>query len=262
MSKLKLPDVSLVLIETLDHQLGRLAVNECVRKVDFGDILIFTDEPDLFSPLDTDMKVRFVKVENWADKIGWSRCSWFDIPQHMATSHGLTIQWDSWIHDVSMWRDEFLEYDICGAVWGWHPDRKVGNLGFGLRSQRLMKYVYLHRYDYPCTTSVDDDLLCRTYRPRLEEVGFVWAPERLAWEFAFECSPPRATFGFHAAHNFGHVLEHDELLARARLMLASPYISKSYMMKQFADANPDIVRELAAEFKDSESNAEEGGHRG
>src|SRR5262245_26747484 len=231
-SMLRLPSVTLVMIETLDHELARLAIDACLSKVEFVDVLILTDKREAFEGLDA----RFVDVPCWDSKLGWSRSSWFDLPPHVRSSHALTIQWDAWVWEPSCWTNEFLEYDIVGAPWHWHPTKRVGNLGFGLRSARLMRHVARNRDRYPCTTNIDDDLLCRVYRPALEDEGFVWAPERLAERFAFECSLPdleRKHFGFHSAQNFRHVLTPEELEERARLMVASPYISKSYMFKAF-----------------------------
>ena len=42
---LKLPDVTLVLIETREHALAKLALEDCEARAEFGDILVFTDRP-------------------------------------------------------------------------------------------------------------------------------------------------------------------------------------------------------------------------
>ncbi len=249
---LELPDVTLVMVETMDHELARLAVNDCVTKANFGEVLICTDKPELFQPLDC--RARFHVVENWPSKLGWSRFSWFGVPPLLETSYSLAIQWDSWIVDPEAWRDEFYNYDFIGSPWDWHPTRKVGNGGFSLRSTRLMKFVRDNRDVFPCTTDLDDDLLCRTYRSKLEECGFIWAPVPVARDFAFECTPPEADkkyFGFHGAFNFGHVLDHDRMLERARFMLKSPYLGAnprgSYIWKSFSERNPEIVAQVEAQ---------------
>jgi hypothetical protein len=100
---LQLPDVTLVLIETREHALARLALVDCEAKVDFGDTVIFTNKPNEFEGR------RIVQVEDWPSKLGWSRCFWYDVASHVRTSHALCIQWDSWVVDPSMWRDEYLE---------------------------------------------------------------------------------------------------------------------------------------------------------
>lgn len=248
---LKLPDVTLVCVETLEHQLMRMAIEHAVRQIEFAEVLVFTDRPLEFSSL---TKVcsnhRAVSVPNWPTKLDWCRFNWFGVPPHVRTSHALFMQWDAGVWDVGMWRDGYLDYDFIGAPW-WHKDGKnVGNSGFGLKSSRLMRYIYNHGDFYPCDTDIEDDLLCRKYRPVLEEtMGFMWAPERIARDFAYEgCDqqPPNKHFGFHACQNFCHVFDHDQLIERAKLMIESPYIRDSYMMKNFVQTNPEIIKEIAA----------------
>lgn len=247
MEKLHLPQVTLVLVETREHALALKAVEECVSKIDFGDVLILTDRPLEFSPL-TLMGItpRIQTVDDWPDKIGWSRSWWHDVPPLLRTSHSLNIQWDSWVWKPELWTDEFLRYDYIGAPWWYKDGMNVGNGGFSLVSTTLKRYLYKHRREFPCTTDRDDDLLCRTYRPKLEEAGFCWAPESVAHKFAFECSrltESAEAFGFHGCFNFGEVLEHDKLVERVKLMLTSPYISNpdGYMMKTFSQKYPEVL---------------------
>lgn len=246
MKRLELPDVTLVCIETLDHELARLAVQECVSKVNFHHVIIFTDQRHLFEPLDCGPQ--FVEVPCWSEKIGWSKCFWMEVAKHVNTSHSLGIQWDSWVWDTAKWTDEYLKYDYIGAPWWYEDGKNVGNGGFSLRSTRLLHHIYNNRDRYPIVIHTDDDLICRKYRPLLEEAGLTWAPERLAHDFAFECrrpGPDTRHFGFHAAFNFGEVLNtKEEMLHRARLMQQSKYISQSYMFKCFSEKYPEIIQEL------------------
>ena len=243
---LKLPSVTLVMIETREHELARLAVEDCLRVAEFGDVLILTDQPKHF-PF---KGCRFHSVPDFPDKLGWARSMWYDVPPLLRTSHMLGIQWDSWVIDPAMWRDEFLNYAYIGAPWWYKDGKNVGNSGFCLKSTRLARYLAKNRDKFPCDTSVEDDLLCRKYRPALENVGFRWASEKVAYDFSFEgCAGNKPTkhFGFHAAFNFGWVLDHDRLLKRAQLMFQSPYIQESYIGKSFCEKNPDIVKELLEE---------------
>lgn len=253
--KLKLPDVTLVMIETREHELARMALEDCLEVAEFGDILIMTDKPSEFSTI---MGARCVDVPDWPEKVGWCRAWWFEMPQHIRTRQTLNIQWDSWIWDPEMWRDEFLEYDYVGAPWWYKDGKNVGNGGFSLKSTRLCRYIADRRSKFPIDTNLCDDLFCRKYRPLLEERGFVWAPERVAHDFAFECSRPSKDskhFGFHAMFNWGVVLSKERLRERAEIALSSPYIAKpdSYILKNFCEKNPDVVREiLGAEPLDSQ----------
>jgi hypothetical protein len=244
---LDLSDVTLVMIETRQHELAHMAVEDCVEKVGFGEVLIFTDKADDFKFGDS-ARFRLVAVPDWPDKLGWSRFLWSGVAAYLRTAYMLSIQWDSWIVDPEMWDDEFYRYDYIGAPWWYKDNRNVGNGGFSLRSTRLMRYLRDNRDKFPCTTALDDDLLCRKYRPQLEDIGFVWAPEPVANQFAFECVPAKgSTFGFHALHNFGLVLDHDRLLERCRIAMKSSYIyPDSWMWAELCKRNPTLESELKA----------------
>lgn len=244
-----LPDVTLVMIETREHALARLAVADCLRAAKFGEVLIFTDRPDDFSD-----QGRTIYVPDWSQKIGWCVHHWQEVAPYIGTSHALAIQWDSWVVDPSMWRKEFLDWDYIGAPWWYKDGMNVGNGGFCLRSTKLMRYLRKHRDRYACTNTLDDDLLCRKYRPRLQGEGFFWAPEDLALEFAFEVVRPDPTarhFGFHASYNFGYGCGYnrERLLERARLMLKSKYLTEvhTYFWNGFCNRNPGIAEALMEE---------------
>ena len=247
---LALPDVSLVLIETREHSLAALALRDCLCKAEFGDVLVFTDNREAFSDLTWCGKVRFIEVPDWSDKLGWSKCFWYEVPKHVHTSHALGIQWDSWIVAPEMWRHEYLETDYIGAPWPFYKDGlAVGNGGFSLRSTRMMRYIRRHRDKFPCNTDIDDNLYCRKYRPILEDAGFIWAAEPMAYDFAFECdrpNPEKPSFGFHAAANFDYGCEGDEdrLMERAQLMVRSDYIKNSYIWQNFKNRCPRVVDKL------------------
>ncbi len=246
---LKLPDVTLVLIETREHDLAQLALEDCERLADFGEVLVLTDRPTQFAKPGR----RVITVPDWPNKIGWSKCFWYDLGLHVRTSHALSIQWDSWIVDPEMWRDDYLEFDYVGAPWWYKDGMNVGNGGFCLRSTKFMRFVRDHRDQFPCATDLDDDLYCRKYRPSLQHYGFEWAPEPIAQAFAFEVVKPESpkTFGFHAVYNFGYGCQDDEerLMQRARIAVRSDYITKTnpYLWKGIVKAAPWIEDRLEAE---------------
>ena len=250
---LKLPDVTLVMIETREHELANLAVNDCLRQADFAETLIFTDKPEKYTAIISEA-ARFMPVVDWPDKIGWCRQHWQEVAPYVATSHALSIQWDSWVVDPTVWHSAFLDYDYIGAPWWYKDGKNVGNGGFCLRSTKLMRYLRKHRDTYPCTNTLDDDLLCRTYRRQLQDEGFLWAPDDLALNFAFEVvrpNPKQRHFGFHASYNFGYGCGGDmeRLLERARLMIKSPYLTTqhTYFWNGFCNRNPGVAEALMAE---------------
>jgi Protein of unknown function (DUF5672) len=254
---LKLPNVSLVCVETRQHELARFAIQDCLDQAEFGDVIIFTDQPRHFTNMS--VETRFISVPDWPNKQGWSRCFWYDVPLYMRTSHALCIQWDSWIADPSMWREEFLQYDYVGAPWWYKDGMNVGNGGFCLRSTKFMRFIRKHRAQFPCITDLDDDLYCRQYRPTLQEAGFIWAPEDVAIDFAFECvrSHERTRhFGFHAAYNFdyGCGFDQERIMQRARIMAKSKHmtVTHPYFWDGFVKSNGWVVDRLRQEQEQQE----------
>ena len=234
---LELPDITLVMIETREHDLALKAIQDCENKVRFGEVLVFTDQIPKFNVLGR----RCVSVPDWPEKIGWSRFLWNDVAPYIKTSHLLVIQWDSWVKDPEMWTADFLNYDYIGAPWWYKNGMNVGNGGFSLRSTALMRYVRKHRDVFPCVNNIDDDQLCRKYRIELEGLGFKWAPEDVAANFAFECvrpDPKSKHFGFHAMFNWPAVLETDKLVERIKLAAKSPYIRNGYMWEALCKHYP------------------------
>lgn len=236
--KLALPDVTLVMIETREHELANLAVMECLQGADFGEVLIFTDMPKVFDEVDG----RFVEVEDWPTKEGWSQFLWNEAGKHVRTSHMLSIQWDSWVVHPEAWTDDFLRYDYIGAPWWYKDGLNVGNGGFSLRSTALQRYIAKHRDKFPCVNAIDDDQLCRKYRPALMERGFEWGTQEIADRFAFECLPPVGEpFGFHGIFNWPKVLPEDRLRERIVVAKRSRYIkSTSYMWESLRKAYPAV----------------------
>jgi hypothetical protein len=217
-----------------------MAVKECLNKVDFGEVMIFTDRPSEFASLTGSFIIR---VPDWPSKMGYSLFRYREVAPYIATSHALFIEWDSWVWDTAMWDDEFLDYDYVGPPWKYdEPNKNVGGGGFCLVSARLKRYLHDHPSQYPLPIISDDWLLCCEYRPRLEAEGFVWAPEDLAYRFAFEYYRPSPTsrhFGFHGIFNFNEVLPPDRLEERTKLILASKHATTRGGSD--GDGGPDIA---------------------
>jgi len=193
---LNLPNVTLVCVYTVAHDLHRLAIEDCLRRVRFGDVLVKSD----------------LTSEEYAHFFH------YQMPKLIKTTHVLSIQWDSWITNPSAWTDEFLDYDYIGAPWWYNDDCNVGNSGFCLRSKRLIEFIADHPDKFPIGRP-EDHTLCRIYGPKLKELGFRFAPSALAQRFSFECviDPTIRSFGFHAMRNFPYVLDEAGLARREAL---------------------------------------------
>jgi hypothetical protein len=220
--KLRLPEVTLAMIDVQCHELARLAVEDSTREIQFGDVVIFSDER-----IDV-ADARWVKVPKWPSTDEYCRYFWYELPNHLSTRWMLQIQWDGWVIDPSCWTDEFLDYDYVGAPWWYNDGLNVGN-GCALRSLRLMRFLAAHPDCFPLNMRQEDHLLCRIYRLTLERCGFRWAPEKLASRFSLECTRPSENsrhFMFHDSFNFPAVLAGERLAERVRLMRQNPSLAR------------------------------------
>lgn len=213
---LKLPDVTLCSVFTVCHELSYMAAYDCLKRAEFGDVKLFTDEPRGSGS---------TKIEKPTSVRQFAEFSHHILPTYIKTSHALHIQWDSWIINPSAWDDRFLEYDYIGAPWWYDDDYNVGNSGFCIRSKRLMDYLTEHKEEYPIG-SPEDHTLCREYQRHLPQ--FKWAPAKLAWNFAVERTqlyPLNEVFGFHGMFRWPLVMRSDALFERLNLAKVEPYIT-------------------------------------
>jgi hypothetical protein len=245
--RIDLSAITLVIVETMLHDLVREAARDCLRYADYGEVLVFSDRkidvPGAVQSLvgddvaaDVHSIVKFFLYGSWIERV--------------KTPFVQLLHWDSWIVDPALWTPAFLDYDYIGAPW-WHGDgRNVGCGAFALRSVALMRFLAANRERYPYVYP-EDDILCRRYRPSLQQAGFTWAPENLALQFCFECTrtdPGRGRhFSFHEVRNWPLVLPRDELLDRVKLAMRHEYLHRSGKLAQLLTCAPWVGRYLVEE---------------
>lgn len=198
MTRLALPQVTLVAIDTRAPALAAQAMRRCLDVAEFARALLFT-HPASATPHCPGMEI--VDCGPIDSGATYSHYVLRLLPAQVQTSHVLITQWDGFVVDPSAWTDEFLAFDYIGAVWPDQPAAAcVGNGGFSLRSRRLLAAGLDPRItpEHP-----EDLMLCREHRGLLErEHGVRFAPPALARRFAFENeSPLGPTFGFHGAYH-------------------------------------------------------------
>lgn len=222
--KADLRGVTLVCIDTVCHELSRLAIQDCLMAADFGDVVILSDQI-IAIPSAGHVLIQPNKSVDEASALLWQR-----VPQFVTTPHFLVVQWDSGIVCPDLWTPKFLDYDYIGAPWWYRDGMNVGNGGFSIRSTRLAKHIADHSVDYPISHP-EDVALCREYRRRLEGESYTWAPEDLAWQFSFECGKPSRDsrhFGFHAMGNWPFVLGEERL--SERMAICNGYVRSKGQM--------------------------------
>jgi hypothetical protein len=125
---LQLPDVTLLLIDTICHELATRSIDKCVSQANFGDVLCFSDRniwPG-YRP------VKITSLDEYQDFL------WYGVPwQKLNTSHVLHIHWDGWINEPS-----------CGDGGSiWQRRRKMVTPGGGLPKRCLTLHSFPPVFD-------------------------------------------------------------------------------------------------------------------
>jgi hypothetical protein len=177
----------------------------------FGDVLLLSD----CRPSGLPDEIRWRQIRPLKSRLDYSEFMLRELADHIGTSHALCVQWDGFVLRGSAWRSEFLDYDYIGAIWPHFKDgHNVGNGGFSLRSKRLLEACKELPFD---GSHLEDVVICRLNRERLEADGIRFAPESLARRFAFERAPPDGhEFGFHGVFNLVRQLTPSDALRTVR----------------------------------------------
>lgn len=202
--KLKLPSVTLLIVDCVDFSRAKLVYEHCCSQVEFGNAKILTSLAEADSVIKIDEIKSIESYNNFMIK---------KLTDYFNTEHVLIAQWDGFVVDVNMWTDDFLKFDYCGAPWsdetitpGVDKKYNVGNGGFSLRSKRLQDFL---KNDSRVVTSrpgkyfprdyvyAEDVAICQINRPLLEENGFRFANYEIASIFSWENGIQRKTFGQH-----------------------------------------------------------------
>lgn len=240
---IELNNITLTAVDNVTTDLLVMAMEDTLKCIRPAEILIWSDvwTPEQ-SKVFGDVPFRiFPSSHKTRDINDYCRVLWYECPAEVKTSHYITIHWDGWILDGTKWKDEYYQYDYVGAIWPFYKDNlRVGCAAPSLRSKKLMDFLKLNANLFPYTLGGrgDDDLLGRVYRPALELYGFVWAPEEVCLDYAFEFDKATDAFGFHGLWHFPQVLSRENLKKRVKKFNhyvythSIPFV-KSLMLKKF-----------------------------
>ena len=170
---LKLPDVTLVAIDTIEPQLTALALRDTLAQVEPASVVILSDTSIPYK-LNHSYRLYLQPQKLNLEKV--CRMRWYGVARHITTSHILFIEWDGWVINADSWTDDFLQYDYIGAPWPWHNANRVGNGGFSLRSVKLLNLLHDHP-DYFLFNMPEDATICRNYRCQLEHRRHLASPQ-------------------------------------------------------------------------------------
>lgn len=199
--RLHLPQVTLCAVTSINVPATMRAIELSLRQVHFGACKLLTDA----SVRSAHPEIEVVPIPRLSSSAAYSNFVLVALPDHVATTHCLVVQWDGHLIDAGRWQDAFLDYDYIGASWPQFDDgHDVGNGGFSLRTRRLME---LCRNPDFVPAHPEDVAIGRTNRVWLEGQGMRFAPRDLADAFAAErTSNPQETFGYHGVWNMPRVI--------------------------------------------------------
>lgn len=203
---LKLPDVTLLCVETRDPRLAHWAIDRCLKETSFAKVVLLTELNRL---TEKRCGIDYVQAPDIRTTQDYSDLLLTGLEEYVQSSHVLVIQWDSFIVYPNLWQEHFLDFDYIGPVWPHHPGNPVGNGGFSLRSRKLLRAIkqpeFIKRHP-------EDYCICVDNKNFLEkQCNIRFASSDIADQFATERAPWHKTFGFHGLFNFAYVLNDHEL---------------------------------------------------
>jgi hypothetical protein len=204
---LHLPSVTLVSATGIDPRRNLRALEVSQVGIDFAEVLLLSR----IVPSSISSNIRFEKVMNESGSYDeFSRFILYELSKYVHTEFALLVHHRATVLRPESWSDEFLDFDYVGAPWkpGSHHSLSgkevlVGNGGFSLRSQKIMKaptVLALPFTDNGTGYFHEDGQLCVYHRDQLEENGITFAPVEVAAKFATETWLEGAVskpFGYH-----------------------------------------------------------------
>jgi hypothetical protein len=213
-------DVTLCTVDCVDPQLALESLVISSEKINFGNILLFSD----VEPLRIPSKVTFIKISKISNLIEYSNFILSRLGQYIETNFCLTVHADGWIHNPHLWRDSYRNWDYIGAPWPLHlhfvnEDLRVGNGGVSFRSKRLLNET--SRY---AINMHEDHFICQYLKDDLLKKDIKIAPLEVASTFSFELecddcpvNPQTECFAFHGKECTPfHVKQNDLLKQRMK----------------------------------------------
>jgi hypothetical protein len=195
MQKLKLNDVSLVIVDCLD-------IDRAIKAVNITDYYCEFENIDILSSIEKpDCKYNIIPIHPINSKVEYSEFMIREFNKYIKTDYVLVIQWDGFVLNPAAWTEEFKEYDYIGSPvrskhWGKSSQRDlVGNGGFSLRTKKLHDFIATNRKFVMHRN--EDTAICYTNYELLRGNNIIIAPYQLANQFGFQSGNYINSFGFH-----------------------------------------------------------------
>lgn len=189
----ELNNVTLCIADCRDYAGALLALRKSLKHITPSRTIFFTDVD-----FEEGKDIEVIKIDKITSVEQYSHFIVKELYKYLHTDYVLICQADGYVIDGNVWDDEFLNYDVVGATWGYRDGRNVGQGGFCLHSKRLHEILATDPNIEICFP--DDEIIARLYRGYLEKrYNIKYAPEDIANKFSYELNEPTCkTFGFHS----------------------------------------------------------------
>lgn len=208
---LKLPNVTLIAVTTVDIEAHYRALEYSSRGIEWGAVKLITQ----------------LNIKNIDD---WNKAIIFNLKDYVDTDFCMLIHADGYVVNPESWRPEFLNYDYIGAPWPMPtddysyrtPDGEIVRVGnsVSIRSREMLHLPYQLEVtwrSYFGNTNEDGFLTCHNRR-LFQHYGARYAPIEVAKHFSRELDIPENEdvenpFAFHMADtNPGRNEQYKDLL--------------------------------------------------
>ena len=210
---------SIVVIDTIHYEKSQKAVEATLSTLHGSDglpcvtkLYWISDKPftgDITCEVEW---VRIQSIQSYPRDYNW--VTLVLLPLIIKEDYFFIVHDDGYAVNSAAWTNEFLEYDYIGATWPdwcnikWASSNRVGNGGFTMRSQRLLRALKATNLQYE--TGGEDYTICVDNGPLLEQQHNIrFAPPELADRFSIELNMTSPwlghSLGFHGRHGVaGH----------------------------------------------------------
>lgn len=202
-SKLKLSNVTLAAMTSVDLYGAIHALEYSMREIDFGDVVLITHR----RPLSLPKGIRYSHTSKLDDIDKFNYKMVYELGEHIHTDFALIVHADGFVVHPESWRDEFLDYDYIGSPWplpendyAYRDSRgeivRVGN-SVSIRSKRLLDFpgkagLKWEKMEHDDNYN-EDTFLCCKYKNVIEDAGMRFAPIEVAKYFGHEHMIPEIT---------------------------------------------------------------------
>lgn len=193
--KLKLPNVTLAAMTSVNLYETIRALEYSMRGIEFGEVVLITHR----KPFSLPKTIRYQHTSKLTDIDAFNYKMVYELADYITTDYVLLVHYDGFVVHPESWRDEFLDYDYIGSPWPLpendHAYRdakgeicRVGN-SVSIRSKRLLEFprqAHLKWEKMEDGNYNEDTFLCCKYKNVIEDAGMRFAPIEVAKYFGHE----------------------------------------------------------------------------